>query len=155
MVVERSERHARGSALILYGERERVAKWVASRIRDMNGPPERDYEALGVVKNGRLIGGVIYAEYREIASGEHDIRMHCAGDPGWLTKATLRTLFGYPFKQLECIRVTATVAKANHRARDLNERLGFKVEGCIKHGYGTNRDGILMGMLRENCRWIR
>src|ERR1041384_5779625 len=113
--------------MILAGERERVAKFVAERIRDMGTPPEKDYEAIGVLKGGELIGGVIYTEWREIAPGQHDIRMHCAGDPGWLTKSTLRTFFSYPFVDLRCVRVTATVARANKRALDLNRRLGFKI----------------------------
>lgn len=121
----------------------------------MREPPQKDYEALGVVKGNRLIGGVIYCEFREIAPGEHDIRMHCSGEPGWLTKATLRVLFGYPFCQLGCIRVTGVVARANKRALDLNRRLGFQIEGCIRDGYGTGKDGLLMGMLRRDCRWIR
>ena len=142
--------------MILANQRELVAAWVASRIKDMGEPPQKDYEAIGVLNDkGEIIGGVIYAEYREIAPGQHDIRMHCAGEPGWLTKKTLRLFFEYPFKQLSCVRVTATVAKANKRARNLNERLGFKIEGCIKDGYGIGKDGLLLGTTRRDCRWIK
>lgn len=141
--------------MILANDRERVARWVAERIRDMGEPPVKDYEAIGVTKDEIIIGGVIYTEFREIARGEHDIRMHCAGEPGWLTRQTLRVFFEYPFVQLACIRVTATVSKANRRARDLNERLGFKIEGCIKDGYGTGKDGLILGMRRQDCRWIK
>lgn len=151
---DRGERRAFGAGVILSGHRERVAEWVASRIRDMGAPPLKDYEAIGVLKDGRLTGGVVYSEYREIAPGCHDMRMHCAGDPGWLTKTTLRAFFGYPFRQIGCIRVTATVARANRRALDMNRRLGFKIEGCIRDGYGPGRDGLLLGMLRRECRWI-
>jgi RimJ/RimL family protein N-acetyltransferase len=120
----------------------------------MGAPPQKDYEALGVTKDGVMIGGVLYTEYREIAPGEYDIRMTCAGEPGWLTKATIRIFFEYPFKQLNCIRVTSLVAKPNKKSRALSERLGFKLEGCIKDGFGTGRDGIVMGMTRKACRWI-
>jgi len=140
--------------LILSGQRALVAAWVASRIRDMGSPPEKDYEAIGVTRDGQIMGGVIYSEYREIAPGCHDIRMHCAGEPGWLTKASLRVFFGYPFGQLHCIRVTATVARTNKRALDMNRRLGFVIEGCIRDGYGPGRDGLLLGMKRSECRWI-
>lgn len=140
--------------MILSGQRERVAAWVASRIRDMGTPPLRDYEAIGVVRDDELIGGVIYSEYRQIAPECHDLRMHCAGEPGWLTRASLKSLFGYPFHQLGCIRVTATVARANKRALDMNRRLGFQIEGCVRDGYGPGRDGLLLGMKRSECRWI-
>jgi RimJ/RimL family protein N-acetyltransferase len=141
--------------MILAGQKQLVAAWVASRIKDMRVPPEKDYEAIGVIgKGGELIGGVIYTEYREIAPGQHDIRMHCAGEPGWLTRQTLKLFFSYPFIQLNCIRVTSTVAKGNKRARTLNERLGFEIEGCIRDGYGLGRDGIIYGLRRQDCRWI-
>lgn len=142
--------------MILAGQKELVRDWVSSRIRSMGEPPQKDYEAIGVIgKGGDLIGGVIYAEWREVAPGQHDIRMHCAGEPGWLTKKTLRVFFSYPFVSLKCIRVTGTVAKANKRSRDLNKRLGFKEEGRIRDGLGCGRDMIIMGMLRSECRWIK
>lgn len=134
--------------MILAGHRELVAAWVAERIRDFE-LPKQDYEALGVLKDGNLIGGVIYNEFRG-----HDIRMHCAGEPGWLTKATLRAFFSYPFIQLQCCRVTGTVAKANKQARRLNERLGFVMEGCLRDGLKEGKDLIIYGMKRSECRWI-
>jgi RimJ/RimL family protein N-acetyltransferase len=142
--------------MILAGQRERVAAWVAGRIRDMETPPDRDYEAIGVIgKGGELIGGVIYTEYREMVPGQHDIRMHCAGQAGWLTPQTLRAFFAYPFLQLSCIRVTATISRANKKALDLNRRLGFQIEGCIRDGFGLGKDALIMGMKRHECRWIK
>ncbi len=154
MVGNRHHDEAGRPPLILTGERERVVAYLKHRIRDMGEPPAKDYEAIGVVKDGKLIGGVAYTEWKEIAPGQHDIRMHCAGEPGWLTKGTIRAFFAYPFQQLACIRVTAIVAKANRRARDLDERLGFRMEGCIRDGFGVGRDGIVYGMTRAGCRWI-
>lgn len=142
--------------MILAGQKELVAAYVASRIRDMDTPPDKDYEAIGVVgKGGELIGGVIYTNYMELAPGQHDIRLTASGEPGWLTRSSLRVIFGYPFQQLSCIRVSALCAKANKRSRDLVERLGFAQEGNIRHGFGLYRDGILYGMIRDSCRWIR
>ncbi len=120
----------------------------------MDGPPEKDYEAIGVLKNGNLIGGVIYSHYFELAPGEHDIRLTASGEPGWLTKASLRAIFDYPFNQIHCIRVSALCAKANTTSRDLVERLGFVAEGKIRASFGSGRDGILYGILRHECRWI-
>jgi RimJ/RimL family protein N-acetyltransferase len=141
--------------MILAGQKDLVAKWVAARIHDMRQPPEKDYEAIGVVKDGRIIGGVIYTLYIELADGQHDIRFTASGEPGWLTKASLRAIFSYPFNQLQCIRVSALCAKANRRSRDLVERLGFVAEGNIRHAFGMGRDGILHGMLKQDCRWIK
>jgi RimJ/RimL family protein N-acetyltransferase len=142
--------------MILAGQRERVAAWVAGRIRDMDVPPDKDYEAIGFVgKGGDIIGGVIFTNYMELAPGQHDIRLTAAGEPGWLTRTSLRVIFGYPFSQLSCIRVSALCAKANKRSRDLVERLGFVGEGNIRHAFGVGRDGIHYGLLKDECRWIK
>ncbi len=119
-------------------------------------PPiqSKEFEALGVVKDGKLIGGVAYTGYAELPDGTHDMMMSCAGEPGWLTKLSLRVFFSYPFIQLNCSRVTTIAAKSNRKARDLNERLGFTHEGTVRGGFGHGRDGILYGMLREECRFI-
>lgn len=117
--------------------------------------PSKDYEAIGVLrKDGALMGGVIYSNFRELPFGGHSIEMDCAGEPGWLTKATLKVFFRYPFNQLGVVRITTMVAKANKRARTLNERLGFKQEGCIRNGMGGGKDMIVFGMLRSDCRFL-
>jgi RimJ/RimL family protein N-acetyltransferase len=141
--------------MIVSGQREAVAEWVAGRIRGMWELPLKDFEAIGVVRDRQLIAGVVYTDYREIASGEHDIRMCCAGEGPWLTKSTLRVFFEYPFHQIRCVRVTALSAKANRKSRDLATRLGFKEEGCVRHGLGTGKDMMVYGLLKHECRWIR
>lgn len=141
--------------VIISGRRDEVATWVASRIRDMGEFQADKFEAIGVAKSGRLIGGVIYSDYRELAPQQHDIRMHWAGEPGWLTKATLAEFFAYPFEQLHCIRTTGVVSKANKRIRDVGRRLGFREEGLLRHGFGFNRHAIILGMTKDDCKWIR
>jgi RimJ/RimL family protein N-acetyltransferase len=144
------------SALIVTGHRERVAAWVCDLARDIPKIKNGEYEAIGVINaNNNIIGGVIYSHYGELPDGTHDIMMSCAGIPGWLTPKTLRVLFEYPFIQLACSRVTTLAAKANQRARSLNLRLGFTQEGMVRGAFGKGRNGILYGMLKEECRFIR
>lgn len=142
--------------MILTGHRDAVAAWVAARIKDLYTPPTRDFEAIGVTRDGKLIGGVVYSNYHEIAPGQHDIMLTSAGDPGWLTRGAIKVLIGYPFDQLACIRLTSIISKANKPARVLNERLGFKLEGKIRHGRGIGKDCLVYGLLRQDAeRWIR
>lgn len=142
--------------MILTGHRDAVAAWVASRIKDLYTPPTRDFEAIGVTRDGKLVGGVVYSNYHEIAPGQHDIMLTSAGDPGWLTRGAIKVLIGYPFDQLACIRLTSIISKANRPARAMNERLGFKLEGKIRHGRGIGKDCLVYGLLRQDAeRWIR
>lgn len=119
-------------------------------------PPiaSKEYEAIGVLRGPELIGGVVYTGYSELPDGTHDIMMSAAGDIGWLTRSTLKAFFGYPFTQLNCSRITTIAARGNRKARDLNERLGFVHEGTIRGAFGRGRDGILYGLLREDCKFI-
>ena len=145
--------------MILTGQRDLVAAWMVSKIRDMPAFNSKEFEAIGVVRDGQLIGGVLYAHYSGLPDGTFDIHMSCAGEGPWLTKATLRAFFEYPFKQLNCSRVTTLAAKCNRKSRDLTERLGFAHEGTVRGAFGTfngvRRDGILFGLLRDDCKWIK
>lgn len=141
--------------MILTGQKERVRDWICSQVRDIYAKPESLYEAIGVIsKNGDIIGGVLYHNFHELAPGQHDIMMSAAGHSGWLTKGNLRVFFQYPFQALSCVRITTIAAKSNKRARDLNERLGFKIEGVLRDGRGIGRDSIAYSMLKRECKWI-
>ncbi len=156
MVCIQYRRCSWGNDLILAGQKEIVRDWIFSRVRDLTDPPQKDYEAIGVTRDGQIIGGVLYSNYHEIAPGQHDCMLTAAGEPGWLTRSSIRVLLGYPFQQLACIRLTSVIAKSNHAARALNERLGFKVEGKIRDGRGIGKHCILYGLLRADAeKWLR
>ena len=85
---------------------------------------------------------------------KYDIQMHWIGtDKRWITKALCQAAFDYPFRQLGLSRVTGIVDERLTDVIKLNERLGFKVEGRIRRGLG-DRDSILMGLIREDCKWV-
>lgn len=143
-------------SLILVGERERVAQWVTSRIRNLSSfGPVIEYEAIGVLNShGEIVAGVVFYHYIEIAPGRHDISIAVAGEPGWMKRSVLRDLFRYPFVQLRCARISARTPVGNKRARRAMERLGFQIEGKIRDGYGPGKHALAYGLLRGNCRWI-
>ncbi len=136
--------------MLLFGEDRLVANWVASRIQVT--PFREDATAIGVVRGDHLIGGVVYTNFRRNTGG-NNIEMGCAGEGNWLTKGALRVFFAYPFEQLDCCRVTTLVAKKNKRARRFNDKLGFKLEGVVRRGFGHD-DACVYGMLIHECRWI-
>lgn len=75
------------------------------------------------------------------------------GTKNWVSRSLLRAAFAYFFDQLGLPRVEARVHSQNEKALRLNEGLGFKREGVRRLSFG-DADGILLGMLREECRWI-
>lgn len=141
--------------LILVGQRERVAAYVASKIKHQE-PFVTGYEAIGAIDTaGNLIGGFVYSEHRPFPGGG-SVAICAAGERDWLSRGNLKVFLGsYPFGQLGCHRIQAMVAKANRRARSVIERLGFVSEGLIRHGLGPQKDAILYSLLRHECRWIK
>lgn len=125
-----------------------VARMVAARIQNVSFDR---YTALGVIRNGNLIGGAVYHNFVG-----HDVQVSVAFDsPGWALPGTLRALFDYPFNQLGVARMTALVGRKNKRSRRLTEGMGFKLEGVHRRGLDGRQDAMSYGMLKENCRWIR
>lgn len=133
---------------LLEGHADLVFAWVRERVPDLN--IEGGYEAIGTVtEDRRLLGGVVYTDWIG-----HDIRMHCAGVPGWLTRGLIRAYFTYPFVQLGCRRVSLIIAKGNKRSRRLAEGLGFRMEGTHPGLLSSGKTAISYGMLAKHCKWI-
>lgn len=135
---------------VIYGQDERVAAWVASRVDvDSFGPGT---VALGLEEDGNLIAGVAFNMYTKAS-----ICMHVAAEPGrrWMNRDFLWRSFAYPFIQLKCNRITGLVRMDNLDAQRFDEHLGFKREGLVRRGCVDGTDMILYGMLREECRFLR
>ena len=135
---------------VIYGQDERVAAWVASRVDvDSFGPGT---VALGLEEDGNLIAGVAFNMYTKAS-----ICMHVAAEPGrrWMNRDFLWRSFAYPFIQLKCNRITGFVRMDNLDAQRFDEHLGFKREGLVRRGCVDGTDMILYGMLREECRFLR
>lgn len=132
---------------VLYGEDETVGKFVMERT----GVSINGYSALGVVRDERLIAGVIWHNYRG-----HDIEATIASDtPNWAFPSTLRRLFAFPFVQLGVVRVTSIVSRENKASRRFCEGLGFKLEGVCRQGMDGKTDAMIYGCLRDECRVLR
>lgn len=65
----------------------------------------------------------------------------------------LRTMFAYPFHQLGLRRLHSVVRTDNAASLLQTRRLGFAVEGLLRNWY-PDCDGILHGLLKEECKWI-
>lgn len=108
------------------------------------------FEVVATMRNGKATGAVLYYNYRGPS-----IEMACAGEPGWLTRETIRDAFLYPFVQLGCWTVLTQVARSNTTARKFNQKLGFIELGVIESGPSKSDDVIVYKMTRDRCVWIR
>lgn len=135
---------------VLFGADDIVAEFVRQRMpvaRPSFGP----CTALGVVKDGVLLGGVVYHNFTGF-----NIEVSLAFDsPRWLSRKTLRALFSYPFTQLHCARLTCLAGRKNKKSRRLIEGCGWKLEGVHPKALDGVADAMSYGMLREDCKWIK
>lgn len=134
---------------IVLNERERVSSWVAEK---MNCPPwyGTDYEAIGLEKDGLLVGGVVIDEYVENTR----CSVHCSGEGKyWLNREFMKVVFRYVFNQLKCKVVVNPVSSNNHASLRFTEHIGFTRVCTIEEGC-PDGDMVLFKMPRSQCRWL-
>lgn len=100
--------------------------------------------------DGRLLGGVLFQNYRK-----RSIEMHVQGfEPGWCTKWACWMAFDYPFNQLKVEKLIGFIPTTNRKSLDFNLKLGFVVETAIS-GVVEGGGLIVVSMTRPQCRWLK
>lgn len=130
---------------ILFGEP--VARWVWDRL---DAKPAPEYAAIGLAGED-IVSGVVFTRYHPGISIELTI---ASEGKSWAVPDYFRTIFAYPFRQLDCHRATAIVASRNLKSRALCEHLGFVQEGICRYGFKDD-DAVIYGMYKTECRWIQ
>lgn len=132
----------------VYGQDKKVAQFCMERIHGITDFGL--YSTIGIARDGELIAGIVYNNY----SG-NDICAHIATVPDskWCDEDVMRVLCEYPLIQLGCNRVTCLIPTRNQRSFRLCQYFGFKQEGLMRKAF-VDDDGILMGLLKEECPWI-
>lgn len=139
---------------VLYGHDADIIEMVRQRIPVAAGGFTPSAVGLGVVVKNRLLGGVVFDQYTE-TDGHSNIFMSGAFDhPRWCSRRAIRQILSYPFIQLGCRRITMVTSADNAAARSLSSRLGFTEEGVLRCYFPGDADGIVYGMLREECHWL-
>jgi RimJ/RimL family protein N-acetyltransferase len=143
---------------LLYGHDEEVTHWVceniphlAIRIPDFPlGHVLGPAVAIGVLgDDGQLIAGVVFHGYDPYVRA---MEVSCAATtPHWGNRETFRALLRYAWEGADCQRVTACTPRKATSARRFLEGLGFRREGSIRRGFGSD-NAIIYGLLREE--WI-
>jgi RimJ/RimL family protein N-acetyltransferase len=119
----------------------RVAELVTRLTGKVFAPP---FTCAGIEKDGEVIGGVIFNCYEET-----DIHVSVAGH-GW-TKGFLADIGNYCYNQLGCNRITSVTE--DPKVVRIAERLGGKIEGCLRNHFGQGRDGFIVGILKDEYRF--
>lgn len=134
---------------VLFGFDDLVARWVRRRIKGFM--PELNARALGVVRHGELVAGVVYERF----NGVHLEVSIAVDSPLWASRKALAHLFGYPFHQLGCEAISVIVPSTNLASLNLATKLGFQPEAFIKFAAPDGSHLIVLKHFRNTCDWIR
>ncbi len=120
---------------------DRVAKFVSEEVGAALVPP---FTAMGIERDGEITAGVVFNCFEGA-----DVHFTAAGK-GW-TKEFMRAVGDYVFRQLGCLRMTATTEQESVVA--LACKLGGQIEGRMRNHFGVGRDGVIIGVLAEEYRF--
>ncbi len=126
---------------------EWLVSWVSKHLGIKDFGP---CVTIGVVHKDQIVAVALYNKYLH-----PNIEITFATtSPRWQSPGAVRGILSYPYLQLHCKRITATVEATNQRTRAFLCRLGFKQEGyhpdVFEHG-----DAVTYGLLRKDAaRWI-
>lgn len=99
----------------------RLAEWAMVQLGFRIAAP---YSTLGIIDGEELIAVVVYSNYHP---QEGIIELHGASTtPRWLSRAVLREMFAYPFRQLGCQMIVMRVSERNQRLPRILKAYGFK-----------------------------
>lgn len=131
---------------------DRLIGWVANKV----GCEPEDFEpgrAAGVYgEPGELRGAAVFHGWQKKARSV-SVSWAAVGKKPWLSRGVLEYLCRHAFKTLGCVRINAMVDVENRRSISILHRLGFQREGRIRLGWDGERDLLIFGMLRDECRW--
>ena len=117
-----------------------VARYVSEKLNCTICPP---FTAMGIERNGKIVAGTIFSQF------EHpDIHVTVAGETGAFTHNYIRAVGEYVFRTNGCIRMT--IVTEQPKVIEIATRLGAKKEGKLRNHFGVNRDGTIMGILKED-----
>ena len=129
----------------VYDRHSDVREWVAKNWQLF---PDEGTQYIGIEdRHGTIRGAAVFTDYNG-----HDITLTGLGHYVF-SRSVLRAVCAYVFVQLNCRRMTVIVRSSRWRLILLCQRHKFQVEGVIRSHYG-NENGVLMGLLREDCRWL-
>lgn len=127
--------------MIRYVRGQKVVDFVYAAFNRKPVPP---YVGLGTEIDGELVNGCVL----NIWTG-FDAHVTIAGKK-W-SKGLLAVIHHYAFQNLGCVRLTVITEQTS--IVRYAERLGGEVEGLLRNQFGPGRDGVLVGILKED--WER
>lgn len=133
---------------------ETIARWVLDKINADRVLTPGSYYAIGVMARGEIAAAALYHDYHRVGDGGRIEMSFASASPCWAHPKIIGALLHYPFVQVGCHVVIATVKKKNRRCRKLLEGLGFGLCGCLPN-WPYGEDTMIYALTRKSAeRWV-
>jgi hypothetical protein len=126
---------------------DQLRPWLEQRI-GLKTHPETAF--IGCEIGGKVKAVLAFSHYIP----DTDVDVSLASEANGGAKVLIWPFLNYVFGQLNCKRCTARIPVDNAKSIKLATRLGFEMEGRLRHGFG-DRDALVFGLLRENIHGLR
>lgn len=135
---------------LLWGADELVARAMLDILQDSGPIPEVPFSAIGAVFGGEIVAGVLFSNWRP--GCDIEVFVACK-NPLAAMPDFFRRALRFPFDHLDLPRVSAEVESTNVKSLAFCDWLGFKQEGVKRQAGRNGADLIVMGLLRDECRF--
>jgi RimJ/RimL family protein N-acetyltransferase len=124
---------------------DRAALWAGGQLGQTFLPP---FAGFWIVNRfGHACGAAVLNDY-----ADRNIELTCVGR-GAFSRDVCRELARVAFNVNGCERITIRTGRKNVALVGMALRWGWRVEGILRRWYGDD-DAVVMGMLREECRFL-
>lgn len=107
-------------------------------------------QCIARVKDGALLGGVIFDNYTQAAIG-----VHTAGFVRhWVNRDLIWVTFDYAFNQLGVRKMIGLTPSNNTDAIKFNTSAGFTVETIVKDVF-PDSDLLIFSLYKKDCKWLK
>ena len=121
-----------------------IGRWVAGKI---NGVYHEGDTAIGLVKDDKIIAGVLYENWNGRSIIAH------MGVEGRLTSAYIGAVFDYAYNVCNVEKVILPVGSTNAKSIKLVENMGFAEEGKIADA-SPEGDIVIYTLKKADCRFL-
>ncbi len=129
-----------------------VARWISDKMGQ--GDDQLLSEAMmtfAFAEDEKLLGALLFHNYEP----QHAIWWTVyTTDKRWCNRRMLRQMFGLAFGLLQCKRINLLIETDNTASLKFVQKLGFQIEGKLRRFSLKDKDCYILGMLKEECRWI-
>ena len=130
-----------------------LLEWAQEKI-GFAGTWPNGARALGVLDDKT---GAIRAVLVTVHTYTGIIDAHIASDGSrkWATRNILGGLFGYMFIYHKARRVQVVIDPENTNSVFMVHKMGFVFEGRVAASLDNGKDGMILGMTPDQCKWIK